>query len=258
VFQQRISDIEEGLRLVHGEKLIRFLIKENLTEKQRGTPFRKPQIKRVRRDPFQLEPSYISIPVANLITFDVFPGFEDVPRLSSHSVNLLRLPPCLQEINKLICKRCKAISATTTAVPCSCEVLCYTCKDALHRKSNNDLGRIVGKEWAFVIHSGHSGTPTSTTYSSHTSGLLKWLVGNCTAICECCHGEYASLQALQVHMQACVQQSILPNICKSISCVDPIDTSCPHHCLYDKSAAKAYAKVSAGYRLSNSPQILIR
>ena len=232
---------------------MRFLIKQNLIEEQRDANLRKPKIKRVRRDPFQLEPSYVSIPIANLITFDVFPGHPDLPRLSSRSVNLLRLPPYLQEISQLICKRCKAISATTTAVPCSCEVLCDTCKGVLHRKSKNDIGQFVGREWTFMIHSGHDDTPIRPTYSPTTAGLLKWLVGNCATTCEFCHEEYASLQALQAHMQACVQQRTLHNICKSISCVHPIDTSRPHHCPYDKSAAKAYAKVSAESRLSNSP-----
>jgi hypothetical protein len=202
------------------------------------------QIKRIRRDPFQLEPSYVSLPVYPVLLFDAI-GAEGarLPRLPPRSMTLFDLDGEGGLLETFACGKCKDISSTTSSVPCRCGVLCDTCKKgsyAAHRSDENLFGCWLC-DTKYPPKAGYELCPPLSAYSGRIGTLFEWVVGNCTATCHFCTRSYESIRAVHLHMPDCARQRL--RLCTSTCCLQPISCDEPHQCIYDLPAAKKYAQV---------------
>jgi hypothetical protein len=214
-----------------------------------------PQPKRVRRDPFRLEPSFVSIPVYPVLVFDAIgKDGTEVPRLHRRSADLLDLKGERHLLDSFTCSKCKDISSTTSRVPCSCEMMCDACKKksysvyAYNDESLLEFSFTKAGVFACVFCSaqyspevGYEKCPPLSIYSRRIGSLFGWVVGNCAATCHICQKSHESIQALHLHMPDCANERY--RLCKSVTCLRPIDCETPHQCAYGRSAARDYGRV---------------
>jgi hypothetical protein len=204
------------------------------------------QPKRTKRDSFQLEPSYVSIPMHPVLLFDAIgDGGVQLPRLTQRSTTLFDLDGERGLLGTFACNRCKDISSTTSSVPCRCGVLCDICKTKSHwawLSNENEFGCIFCSI-KYPPKAGHELCPPLSSYSRRIGGLFEWVVDNCAATCPICSESHKSIRTLHSHLPNCTKQRL--KLCRSISCLRPIncDDRTPHQCMYDQSVAKKYGQV---------------
>jgi hypothetical protein len=166
-----------------------------------------------------------------------------LPRLPPRSMTLFDLDGERRLLETFVCSKCKDISSTTSSVPCSCGVLCDTCKKSSNAswRSDENLFACWLCDKKYPPEPGYELCPPLSTYSSRIGTLFEWVVGNCTATCHFCRQSYESIRAVHLHMSDCAEKRV--KMCKSISCLQSIRCDQPHHCIYDHSVAKKYGQV---------------
>jgi hypothetical protein len=208
--------------------------------------------KRVKKDPFHLEPSYISIPVRDVLLFDAIGDGIMLPRLPQRSMALFDLDGERGLLRTFACGGCKDISSTASRVPCSCGVLCDTCKTRCRLVSGSSETEFVCMFCSskYTPQRGHELCPPLSSHSRPIGCLFEWVAGNCSATCHVCSRSYESIRAVHMHLPDCAKSNI--RLCTSISCLKPIACDEPHKCGYDRSFAESYGQVSSPIRTLHS------
>jgi hypothetical protein len=224
--------------------LFRFHFQQPSMANRSEEPKQRPRAKRSRKDPFQLEPSYVSIPLLPVILYDVKPGSaEELPRLPQRSVRMLKCEGERGLLEPFTCGMCRDVSTTTSYVPCLCDLLCDACKRLSHDPSYVDgdgkFGcKLCGAE--YTPKPGYETCPPMSIHNHRIAILFQFVVTRCTVNCHFCSEQYPSVQALNVHMQDCAKDKF--TLCRSISCLQPVNPDVPHVCMYNEWTASGYAE----------------